>query len=97
MANNDLSQEEPEIIVLQDEDGKDCSFELLDLVVYDHREFVALIPYDPDFPDPVIDEIIIMEVRGLDEDSGEELFMGVSNEKELQTVFSMFQQRFHGE
>mgnify|MGYP002625490205 CR=1 FL=1 len=90
-----MAQEEFDgVIALENEDGVQEQFELLDMVEFEGRQYVAVIPYDPEDPEAEIDHVVIMEVQGFDGDTGEELFAGVEDEVLLQRVFRVFQERF---
>lgn len=81
------------IITLNSESGKVC-FEFLDMVEYCGDEFVVLLPVD-DLEE--IGEVVILKLDTIDEDAGEESYIGVDDEDTLQTVFNIFKSKFKDE
>lgn len=45
---DEMNMELDNIITLQDEDGQDVAFEFLDLVIYEDKEYVVLLPAEDD-------------------------------------------------
>lgn len=78
------------IITLNSESGK-VRFEFLDMVEYCGDEFVVLLPVD-DLEE--IGEVVILKLDTIDEDAGEESYIGVDDEDTLQTVFNIFKSKF---
>lgn len=74
-----------EKIVLNDENGKETSFIILDLISYDDREFVVLLPEDADENT----QVYILEVQEDDENPEEEFYIGVE-EEDVQAVYDIF-------
>ena len=81
------------IITLNDEDGNPVQFEFLDLVEYQGKEYVILLPTEEDSEDS--GEVVILEV--IDTDEGEESYISVDNEENLQAVFNIFKEKFISE
>ena len=86
---------EENIIVLNDEDGKEVRFEFLDLIELDDEEYVVLLPADEDSDEP--GEVVILKVEDTDSDSDEESYVGVEDEEILSKVFQMFKDKFKDE
>lgn len=81
------------IIILNSESGE-VRFELLDLVEHNGDEFVVLVPVD----DPEeIEEVVILKLDTIDEDTEEESYIGVEDEDTLQAVFTIFKAKFKDE
>ncbi|MCD7737159.1 MAG: DUF1292 domain-containing protein [Lachnospiraceae bacterium] len=78
------------IICLTDENGRDVSFELLDLIVHDGREFVILLPHNPENDE--LDEVLILEVED-DDSTDHETYVGVEDENLLNEVFGKFKEK----
>ena len=57
------------IIVLNDEEGKEVKFEFLDLIELDDEEYVVLLPADEETDEP--GEVVILKVEDTDSDSDE--------------------------
>lgn len=77
--------EEDRMITLNDEDGQEVRFEFLDLITYQNREYVVLLPEEDDD-----DQVMILEMQELDDET--ESFVGVEGEV-LDTVFEIFKER----
>ena len=83
------------IIVLNDEDGKEVKFEFLDLIELDDEEYVVLLPADEETDEP--GEVVILKVEDTDSDSDEESYVGVEDEEVLNRVFQAFKDKFKDE
>ncbi len=82
------------LIVLNDEDGNEVSFEFLDLVELDGEEYVILLPTDESEDEP--GEVVILQVEDTDSED-EESYVSVENEETLNKVFEMFKEKFKDE
>ncbi len=82
------------LIVLNDEDGNEVSFEFLDLVELDGEEYVILLPADEDEDEP--GEVVILQVEDTDSED-EESYVSVENEEILNKVFEIFKEKFKDE
>lgn len=88
MANEEvLQEEESNILTLTDENGQDVDFEYLDSVEYEGKEYLVMMPADEN-----ASEIIILEVEPVDEEN--ENYLSVSDEKILNSVYSIFKERY---
>ena len=83
------------IIVLNDEEGKEVKFEFLDLIELDDEEYVVLLPADEETDEP--GELVILKVEDTDSDSDEESYVGVEDEEVLNRVFQAFKDKFKDE
>ena len=83
------------IIVLNDEEGKEVKFEFLDLIELDDEEYVLLLPADEETDEP--GELVILKVEDTDSDSDEESYVGVEDEEVLNRVFQAFKDKFKDE
>lgn len=94
-----ISEEELDdnIIVLNDEDGKEVKFEFLDLVELDNEEYVVLLPVEEtDGDEP--GEVVILKIEDSDSDNeDEESYVGVEDEEVLSKVFEIFKDKFKDE
>lgn len=86
-----LEEAEPELLTLEDEDGKECTFEVLDVTEIDGTRYIAVVPYMED-PAALSEEaeLIIMRV-GTDE-AGEYMDI-VDDDEELFKVGKVFEGR----
>ena len=83
---NNSSENQDNIIILNDEDGNEMPFEFLDLIGFAGKEYIVLIPTDED-----ADEVVILEVQGSDDD--EETYVGIEDPALLNTLFGIFKER----
>ncbi len=89
----ELGEELDNIIVLNDEDGKEVKFEFLDLIEYENEEYVILLPVEEDEDS---EEVVILKVEDTDSDE-EESYVSVDDEEVLNTVFAIFKEKFKDE
>lgn len=74
-------------ITLTDDNGEDVSFEVLDVIDYNEREFAVLLPFED-----TEEEVVILEViPGEDEETDE--FISVEDDEILNEVFEEFLKR----
>ena len=76
------------LVVLNDESGNEYEFEFLDLVSYQEREYVILLPRDD--PDH---EAVILEIEYPD-DPERESYVNVEDEDVLNAVFQIFREKY---
>lgn len=89
--NKDLLEEnEGMLITLTDDEGNDVDFEFLDVIEYDHDEYVVLIENDED-----ADEVVILRINSLDEDTEE--YVSIDDENLLMAVFEKFKSQYTGD
>ncbi len=83
----------PDIITLLDEDNQEHSFEILDTIVRDDKEYYALYPFFEDAEDAVEDsgEYYIMEVIDAD---GEQELAEVEDDDLLDSLAEIFEAHF---
>ena len=91
--NNNLEEELDNIIVLNDEEGKEVKFEFLDLVELEGEEYVVLLPAEEDEDEG---EVVILKVEDTDSDE-EESYVSVDDEETLNKVFEIFKEKFKDE
>ena len=87
MANEELLQEEENLITLTDENGVETTFEYLDCIEYQGKEYLVLIPAEED-----ADEIVILEIEPVDEEN--ENYLAVEDEAILEAMFAIFKDRY---
>lgn len=89
----DMSEEyNPDIISLEDDDGKEYTFEVLDRIETDDARYVALLPVYDD-PKKMLDdsgELVILRVV---EENGEEFFEDIDNDDEYDMIADAFTDR----
>lgn len=87
-------QERDDIVVLLGEDGEEVEFEHLDTIEMNDSEYVVLLPLDEQENEEV-DEVVILKIERNDE--GEDSFITVDDEDELNAVFEEFKSRMEDE
>ena len=80
-------------VVLNDEDGNEVEFELLDLVEYNGEEYVVMLPCDETADDGMV---VILKLEQTD-DEDLESYVAVEDEQTLNAVFEIFKERFKDE
>ena len=75
-----LQEAQPDLLTLEDEDGKECTFEVIDATEVNGTRYLAVIPYQED----------LMRI-GTDE-AGEYMDI-VDDDEELLTVGKVFEER----
>ena len=80
-------EEEVSILTLTDENGEDVSFEYLDCIEYQGKEYLVLMPAEEESG-----EIVILEIEPVDEEN--ENYLAVSDEAVLDAVYGIFKEKF---
>ena len=91
----EMDEELDNIIVLNDEDGKEVQFEFLDLVELDSEEYVVLLPIAEEGEEEE-GEVVILKVEDTDSED-EESYVSVDDEEILGKVFEIFKEKFKDE
>lgn len=84
---NLLPEEETSLLTLTDENGQDTTFEYLDCLEYQGKEYLILMPAEGDS-----DEIVILEVEPVDEEN--ENYLAVEDEAILDAVYGIFKEKY---
>jgi uncharacterized protein YrzB (UPF0473 family) len=82
----------PDLITLEDDDGKEYTFEVLDRIETDDSRYVALLPVYDD-PQKMLDdngELVVLKVV---EDNGEEYFEDIEDDDEYDMIVDAFAER----
>ena len=92
--SEDIKKEDydPDIITLSDDDGKEYTFEVLDVLEDDDNRYLALLPTFED-PKKMLEdsgERVIVKVM---EEDGEEYFCEIEDDDEYETVADAFVDR----
>lgn len=80
------------IVTLSDEEGNEVKFEFLDLIDYQGKEYVVLLPAEES---DEAEEVVILEVESTDFE--EESYTSVEDEETLNAVFEIFKEKFKDE
>ena len=86
-----LEEATPDLLTLEDEDGKEVTFEVIDATEVNGTRYLAVIPYQED-PESLQEdaELILMRI-GTDEEG--ECMDIVDDDEELLTVGKVFEER----
>ena len=82
-----LQDEEANIITFVDENGEEVTFEYMDCIEYEGKEYLALLPVEEGN-----NEIVILEVEPVDEDN--ENYLSVEDDAVLEAVYAIFKDHF---
>lgn len=74
-------------VIMCDEDGNEVEMEFLDLIPYEGKEYVILLPN----PEAEEAELVILEIG---EENGEEIYLGVNDDQKLDAVFQIFKEKY---
>lgn len=89
MENNEiLEEEEVSILTLTDENGVDTDFEYLDVIEYQGKEYLFLLPVDEEENT----EVVIFEIEPVDEEN--ENYLAVEDEDVLNAVYDLFKEKY---
>ena len=84
---NEILPEEENIITLTDEHGNETQFKYLDVIEYQGKEYLILMPADEESS-----EIIILEIEPVDEEN--ENYLAIEDEAILVAVYEIFKDRY---
>ncbi|EGD49766.1 protein of unknown function DUF1292 [Ruminiclostridium papyrosolvens DSM 2782] len=87
-------EERDDIVVLLGEDGEEVEFEHLDTIEMEGNEYVILLPLEEQENEEV-DEVVILKIEH--NDDGDDSFITVDDEEELNRVFEEFKTRMEDE
>jgi uncharacterized protein YrzB (UPF0473 family) len=89
MENNEILQEEEEVstLTMTDENGEEVTFEYLDSVEYQGKEYLVLLPAEEED-----NSIVILEVEPVDEET--ENYLSVNDDAILNAVYEIFKERY---
>ena len=91
LNNEDIGEVyEPEIVLLQDNEGNEVEFELLDVVEYEGEEYIILIENDEEAQD-----VTILKIESIDDETEE--YFGIDDEEVLTNVFEIFKEKYKDE
>lgn len=86
-----MADDKEGIVVLVDENGEEIEFEHLDTIEMNGNEYVVLAPLDEEESDSDEAEVIILKVEH--NENGDDSFLTVEDDEELDEVFEEFQAR----
>ena len=84
---NVTPEEEAAILTLTDENGNDQNFEYLDVIEYQGKEYLILMPADEEET-----HIVILEIEPVDEEN--ENYLSIDDEDLLNAVYGLFKEKY---
>lgn len=90
MENNENlipEEEESNLLSLTDENGQESTFEYLDVIEYEGKEYLILLPVEDESG-----EVVILEIEPVDEEN--ENYLSVSDENLLNAVYDIFKEKY---
>ena len=89
MENNEVMNPEEEISILSltDENGVEQNFEYLDVIEYEGKEYLFLLPADEEDA-----EVVILEIEPVDEEN--ENYLAIEDMELLEKLYVMFKEKF---
>ncbi len=94
------NEELDNIVILNDEEGNELKFELLDIIEYEDEQYIVLLPSEEDENEETNEnagEVLILKLDDTEDESDEESYVGVEDEETLNKVFEIFKDRFKDE
>ena len=82
-----IQQEDDSIVTFVDENGDELTFEYLDCIEYEGKEYLCLLPTEEGN-----NEVVILEVESIDEEN--ENYLAVEDEAILEGVYAIFKEHF---
>ena len=86
-----LEEAAPDLLTLEDEDGKEVTFEVIDATEVNGTRYLAVIPYQED-PESLQEDAELIRMRIGTDDEGEYMDI-VDDDEELLTVGKVFEER----
>lgn len=87
MDEKELLEEEASVITFVDENGEEITFEYLDCIEYQGKEYLCLLPTEEGN-----NEVVILEVEPIDEEN--ENYLVIEDEAILESVYAIFKEHF---
>ncbi|MFZ5987708.1 MAG: DUF1292 domain-containing protein [Bacillota bacterium] len=90
-----MTEERDDLVVLVDENGEEVEFEHLDTIDFNGSEYVVLLPVDQADEEADMEEVVILKIEH--GPNGEDSFITVDDDSELDAVFEEFKTRLEEE
>ena len=90
MENNENlipEEEESNLLSLTDENGQETVFEYLDVIEYQGKEYLILLPVEDEDG-----QVVILEIEPVDEEN--ENYLSVGDEDLLNAVYDIFKEKY---
>jgi uncharacterized protein YrzB (UPF0473 family) len=86
-----MNEERDDLVVLIDENGEESEFEYLDTIEFNGSEYVVLLPVEQDDNEEDIEQVVILKI--VEDPDGEDSFVTIDDENEMEAVFEEFKTR----
>ena len=80
-------EEESNLLSLTDENGQETVFEYLDVIEYQGKEYLILLPVEDEEG-----QVVILEIEPVDEET--ENYLSVGDEELLNAVYDIFKEKY---
>ena len=90
-----MSEERDDLVILVDENGEESEFEHLDTIDFNGSEYVVLLPVEKEENEDDMEEVVILKI--VQDPDGEDSFVTIEDENELESVFEEFKARMEEE
>lgn len=91
----EMNEYTPDLYTLEDEDGNEQEFELLDVMEYEGERYYALTPYYGDDHDSMLDddgEVVILKEEMID---NEPMLVSIEEDDEYEKIGGLFLERLN--
>ena len=86
-------EDQPEILILTDEDGNEEAFEYLTIIPYEDEEYIILLPVGEEENG----EVVILRIEPIPGNDEEENYVDVEDDATLEAVFNVFKEWYADE
>ena len=86
-------EDQPEILILTDEDGNEEAFEYLTIIPYEDEEYIILLPVGEEEEG----EVVILRIEPIPGNDEEENYVDVEDDATLEAVFNVFKEWYADE
>ncbi|MGN1133392.1 MAG: DUF1292 domain-containing protein [Oscillospiraceae bacterium] len=89
-----MNEYTPDLYTLEDEDGNEQTFEMLDAMEYENQTYYALTPYYED-PNEMLNDSGELVILKSEYDGDEEFMVSIDNDDEYEKIGNMFLDRLN--
>ncbi|MGN1114789.1 MAG: DUF1292 domain-containing protein [Oscillospiraceae bacterium] len=89
-----MNEYTPDLYTLEDEDGNEQTFEMLDAMEYENQTYYALTPYFED-PNEMLNDSGELVILKSEFDGDEEFMVSIDNDDEYEKIGNMFLDRLN--
>ena len=92
----EMNEYTPDLFTLEDEEGNEQEFELLDVMEYEGEKYYALTPYYGDQKEDMLEddgEVVILKEEELED--GETMLVSIEEDDEYEKIGALFLERLN--